>query len=338
MGSDAPTDVITDTSTLVNFRRIGRADLLAGLTSYRFVVTDHVRYEVTSYYPTQLSSFEFALLAGHVIELTLDTPADLTVFADLKTLRLGDGECASIAAALNRGVPLAIDDIRARKEAVARNPSLRLLDTVGLMVEAIQAGLLTDDDDPAFGGELPRDALPLQAAGIRMSGHGFFLLGLAQALEQANAAAVGVEGIDVVDDDELVAVPVELEIHAERSGIALDPARLAVQVGPDGAALGQAPGTDEDQQVEVPLGEGAEILLQPVVARQVEHFVRLSAAVCFGGRHGNSRAIRLPLSRNRAPNDHMQPQNGRSDRCARSDKVSDTNGTSLAASCLKIGS
>jgi len=143
MGTDAPTDVITDTSTLVNFLRIGRVDLLAGLTSYRFVVTDHVRYEVTSYYPAQLSSFEFALLAGHVIELTLDTPADLTVFADLKTLRLGDGECASIAAALNRGVPLAIDDIRARKKAVARNPSLRLLDTIGLMVEAIQAGLLT---------------------------------------------------------------------------------------------------------------------------------------------------------------------------------------------------
>ena len=143
MGSDAPTDVITDTSTLVNFLRIGRVDLLAGLTSYRFVVTDHVRAEVTSYYPAQLSNFEFALLAGHVVEITLDTPADLTVFAELKALRLGDGECASIAAALNRGLPLAIDDNRARKKAVARDPSLRLLDTVGLMVQAIQAPLLT---------------------------------------------------------------------------------------------------------------------------------------------------------------------------------------------------
>src|SRR5208282_264654 len=143
MGSDAPTDVITDTSTLINFLRIGRVDLLAGLTSYRFVVTDHVRAEVTSYYPAQLSNFEFALLAGHVVEITLDTPADLTVFAELKALRLGDGECASIAAALNRGLPLAIDDNRARKKAVARDPSLRLLDTVGLMVQAIQAPLLT---------------------------------------------------------------------------------------------------------------------------------------------------------------------------------------------------
>jgi predicted nucleic acid-binding protein len=143
MSTDAPTDVITDTSTLVNFLRIGRVDLLAGLTSYRFVVTDHVRYEVASFYPAQLSNFEFAHLAGHVVEITLDTPADRTVFAELKALRLGDGECASIAAALNRGFPLAIDDIRARKKAVARDPSLRLLDTIGLMVEAIQAGLLT---------------------------------------------------------------------------------------------------------------------------------------------------------------------------------------------------
>lgn len=143
MGTNAPTDLITDTLTLVNFLRVGRVDLLAGLGSYRFVVTDHVRAEVTSYYPAQVSNFEFALLAGHVVEMTLDTPADLIVFAELKALRLGDGECASIAAASNRGLPLAIDDIRAMKKAVARDPGLRLVDTVGLMVEAIRAGLLT---------------------------------------------------------------------------------------------------------------------------------------------------------------------------------------------------
>jgi predicted nucleic acid-binding protein len=82
-------------------------------------------------------------MAGHVVEITLHAPADLTVFAELKALRLGDGECASIAAALNRGLPLAIEDNRARKKAVARNPSFQFLDTVGLMVEAIQASLLT---------------------------------------------------------------------------------------------------------------------------------------------------------------------------------------------------
>ena len=128
-----------------------------------------------------------------------------------------------------------------------------------------------------------------------MPGHGLFLFSLAQALEQANTAAVGVEGIDVVDDDELVAVLVELEVHPERGGVALDPARLAVQDGPDGAALGQPPGADEDQQVEMPLGEGAEIRLQPVVARQVEDFMGLSPAAFLGGRHGSSNAVLFAL-------------------------------------------
>ncbi len=54
MGTDAPSDVVTDTSTLINFLRIGRVDLLAGLTSYRFVITDHVRAEVRASYPDQL--------------------------------------------------------------------------------------------------------------------------------------------------------------------------------------------------------------------------------------------------------------------------------------------
>jgi len=150
MGTDAPIDVVTDTSTLINFLRIGRVDLLVGLTSYRFVVTDHVKTEVTSTYPAQLSNLEFALLAGHVAEITLNESADRTVFAEMEALRLGDGECASIAAALNRGLPLAMDDIRARKRAKARHPNIRLFDTVGLIVEAIHAGLLTFDEADAI--------------------------------------------------------------------------------------------------------------------------------------------------------------------------------------------
>ena len=99
------------------------------------------------------------------------------------------------------------------------------------------------------------------------------LLGLAQALEQPDPAAVGVEGIDVVDDDELVAVAVELDVHAERRGVALDPAGLAIEHRPHRPALGQAAGADQDQQVEVPRGEGPEICLQPVVGRDVQRLV-----------------------------------------------------------------
>ena len=61
-----------------------------------------------------------------------------------------------------------------------------------------------------------------------MPGHGLGLFGLAEALEQPHAGSIGVEGIDVVDHDELIAVPVELGVHAKRGGVALDPAGLAV--------------------------------------------------------------------------------------------------------------
>src|SRR5437868_7618787 len=136
-------DVVIETSTLINFLRIGRVDLLAGLTTYRFHVTDHVRAEVTTHYPSQLATLEFALLAGHLLELSLTSPAEHAVFAEMQKHRLGDGESAAIAATSVGKMSLAVDDIRARKKAAAHDPGMALLDTVGLMVEAIQAGLLT---------------------------------------------------------------------------------------------------------------------------------------------------------------------------------------------------
>jgi predicted nucleic acid-binding protein len=141
MATGGPTDVVIDTSTLINFLRIDRVDLLAGLTSYRFVVTDHVRHEVTSVYPVQLSVLEFALLAGHLHVLSVDG-AD-PVFLEMARQNLGAGECAAIAAACGPGVPLAMDDRRARNRALAHDPGLSLMDTASLVVAAIHAGLLT---------------------------------------------------------------------------------------------------------------------------------------------------------------------------------------------------
>jgi Domain of unknown function (DUF4158) len=91
--------------------------------------------------------------------------------------------------------------------------------------------VVRDDDDPALGGEFSRNRLPLQAPRVRVPSHGFFLFGLAQALEQANPAPIRIESIDVINDHELITVPIELDVHAKRRGVALDPARLAVEHG-----------------------------------------------------------------------------------------------------------
>jgi predicted nucleic acid-binding protein len=137
-------DVVIDTSTLINFLRIDRFDILARLSKHRFLATDHVRAEVTAHYAAQLARLEAALSSGDLVEISLTSPAEFSAFAAMQSLRvLGGGECSAIAAACVAMRPLAIDDIPARKKAAAFDPTLRLLDTVDLMVEAIQAGVLT---------------------------------------------------------------------------------------------------------------------------------------------------------------------------------------------------
>jgi hypothetical protein len=53
--------------------------------------------------------------------------------------------------------------------------------------------VVADDDDAALGHELTRDTVPFQAAGVGMPGDPLLVLGLAQALEQPDAALVGPE-------------------------------------------------------------------------------------------------------------------------------------------------
>ena len=142
--------------------------------------------------------------------------------------------------------------------------------------------------------------------GVGMPGHGFLLLGLAQAFEQADAAAVGIEGIDVVDDDELVAMPVELGVHAERGGVALDPAAA----WPSSAArterlLARPPEPTRISRPKCPWAKAAQIRLQPVVGRQMQHLVGVPGLGrragsgrlrdVSGGRHGGSKAVRFDL-------------------------------------------
>ncbi len=46
-------DAISDTSVLINFLAVGRLDLFVKHPKYRFVITGHVRREVTTHYPEE---------------------------------------------------------------------------------------------------------------------------------------------------------------------------------------------------------------------------------------------------------------------------------------------
>ncbi len=133
-------EAIIDTSTLVNFLRIGRVDLLASHPAFRFIVIDVIRNEVTRHYGAQVALLDAALANGQLWEdqpAALIAMAELAEFAAMSSIKIGAGERAAIAAAKTRGFALAMDDERAWKLA---GSGLTRLDTVSIMVDGIKAG------------------------------------------------------------------------------------------------------------------------------------------------------------------------------------------------------
>lgn len=135
--------VITDTSVLVNFLCLDKVSLLVALAGRKFVITDHVRAEITDHYPDQLRRLEQALVAGHLEEIAVTDISEVALFATLTTTGLGIGECSAIAVAVIRNWAIAIDDKTACKRIAKLFPALTVLTTESLMVSLIQAGALT---------------------------------------------------------------------------------------------------------------------------------------------------------------------------------------------------
>lgn len=145
MATDGRPKAIIETSVLLNFLKVDRTDLLARHPSYRFVVIDLVRNEVTRRYPVEFARLQSALAAGHLVrddppEAT--DPAELAAFAAMSTLKIGEGERAAIAAAQVRNLALAMDDERAWKRAAAYCGGISRENTASLVVALIKAGIL----------------------------------------------------------------------------------------------------------------------------------------------------------------------------------------------------
>lgn len=77
------------------------------------------------------------------------SPAEIDHFVDVAQY-VGDGEAASIALALNRGLPLALDDRRARTIALQRDASARLIWTTELLRDRALAAAFSKDDIEGF--------------------------------------------------------------------------------------------------------------------------------------------------------------------------------------------
>lgn len=135
--------VVSDTSVLVNFLRIGRVDLIAD-HSHEFLVTDHVSEEISDNYPVQQTLFASALADGTLREVSVTNAEAVALFGRLSsTGTLGAGECSAIALSVHSGYALAIDDRRAARQARRISHGLRILRTQDLVVSMIHEGLLT---------------------------------------------------------------------------------------------------------------------------------------------------------------------------------------------------
>lgn len=154
MTSDPRRKAVIDTSVLINFLVIDRADLLIHHPDFRFVVTDHVRDEVTSYYSEQFSRLQSLLDQNAFEQLRVDSPDELEIFGRLiADKRLGTGESAAIAAAIQRSWVLAIDDARATREFLALIPVAEIETTQSLIVRLIRKDVISIQQADQFKSE-----------------------------------------------------------------------------------------------------------------------------------------------------------------------------------------
>jgi predicted nucleic acid-binding protein len=133
--------VVTDANILINLIHVRHLSLLGRLIGFSFVVPDEVVAEVLD--PEQEQALREALGAGILTQESICDTAELELFATL-TSSLGKGESACLAIAQNRGWLVASDEGGAfRREATARLGAGRILNTAGLFLMAIRAGVIS---------------------------------------------------------------------------------------------------------------------------------------------------------------------------------------------------
>lgn len=134
--------VITDTSVLVNFLCIDRMDLIAS-HSHRFMITEHVKEEITDHYPEQQDRLSAALADGTLEVIAVSGDMALDLFRILsETRRLGAGESAAIACAIANNYAMAIDDRAAAAQARLLKADLVVLGSQDIMVHLIQSEVI----------------------------------------------------------------------------------------------------------------------------------------------------------------------------------------------------
>ena len=139
--------IVVDANILINFLHAGRLGLLAALPGYDWVVPEDVLSEITD--AAQRQQLDAAIAHQQLRAGTISEPSDLAQYAELRRT-LGRGESACLVLAARFGWLVASDEKgRFLREVTARLGQGRVVNTAGLFVASIRAGLITVEDADA---------------------------------------------------------------------------------------------------------------------------------------------------------------------------------------------
>lgn len=128
---------------LLNFIHVGRLDIFDSLAPWAFVVPEQVSKEVEQ--DEQARLLEAAVERGSLRPETITDPRELSRYAEL-IHRVGKGEAACLAIAVERGWTLVSDDgrfLRIARELLGEN---RLVNTPGLLLLAIRRKVISVEE------------------------------------------------------------------------------------------------------------------------------------------------------------------------------------------------
>lgn len=129
--------IVVDACSWINLGNSGVADKVLGL-SHEYYIGPAVLDESA---PLEVT-IEAARASGRIIDITEDK-VDLAVYASVRNPKLGDGETECITLAVQYGYLVCTDDGLARQAAITRLGAARVLGSLRLLIECVQAGLLT---------------------------------------------------------------------------------------------------------------------------------------------------------------------------------------------------
>ncbi len=133
-----PSLLIADASTLLNFLKVRRFDLVQGL-GYKVRVVDAVYAEAES----EREQLEALINEEALCVITLEGEVLTGTVARLLSLGLGQGEAFSFAAAIEFEGAIAIDDRRAIKRAQTLASRIRIITSPDIVIAGIHANRIT---------------------------------------------------------------------------------------------------------------------------------------------------------------------------------------------------